>query len=64
MFSGAVLQVWIRFEYIFEECRGRLPATYYVQQGRMGSDGLPEYRLRAADGQPVYGRLRLRPEDD
>ena len=30
----------------------------------MGSDGLPEYRLRAADGQPVDARLRMRPEDE
>ena len=30
----------------------------------MGGDGLPEYRLRAADDQPVYGGLRLGPEDE
>ena len=56
--------VWIRIECISEQRRGLVPEIYYVQQGRMGSDGLPEYRLRAVDGQPMYGRLRLSPEDD
>ena len=35
--------------YIFEERRRLVPETYYVQRRRMGSDGLPEYRRRAAD---------------
>ena len=48
--------VWIRFGNMIEKRRGPVPETYYVQQGRMDSDGLPEYRLRAADGQPGYGR--------
>lgn len=56
--------VWIRIECISEERRELVPEIYYVQEGRMRSYGLPEYRLRAADGQPVYARLRLRPEDD
>ena len=50
--------------YKFGEHSGLVPETYSVQQGRTGSDGLPEYRLRAADGQTVYGRPRLRPEDE
>ena len=56
--------VRIRIECISEERRGLVPEVYYVQQGRMDSDGLPDYRLRAVDGQPVYARLRLSPEDD
>ena len=49
--------VWIRFSYMIEERHGLVPETYYLHQGRMDSDGFSEYRLRAADGYPVYRRL-------
>ncbi|KAL2048234.1 hypothetical protein N7G274_000145 [Stereocaulon virgatum] len=54
--------VWSRYDYN-TQYHGQTPETYYIKEGRYNHEGVPEYLLRKANGQEVYGR-RGRQEQD